>query len=145
MLDRVELELRDALKVTSVASHQSKVVVKGSGRYEEVGIAEDLTSASEIAAETSKPTHDAPIEREDAHQSEEPLKALLVRFGITTMVDTVVDLAVGNQADRQAMLAELLQQGHGPSTTLEPFHNPICIDQIAHSSIGGRVESLRLA
>ena len=71
-----------------------------------VKIADDLTLTTELVTNACEALHDGASEREHVNPPEHLYEGGLFATRIVTRVDTIIDLAVGNDADRQSILSK---------------------------------------
>ncbi len=85
----------------------------------DVEIAYDLALSPEIAPDAREPLHDAAAEGQYLHSSQKLAEACFRGLRIFAEVDAFVDLAKGDEADRQAIWRERRQQARGVSSSFE--------------------------
>ena len=78
----------------------------------------------------------------DVGDPKEVTKADLVPAAFGAKQNAFVNLAVGEYANREAIWCETLQQGDSRGPALQVICYPIAINQVFHSSTGGREERL---
>ena|SRR5947209_1276849 len=139
---RVEQEPVDTTEVPKVARHELEPVMDGGGSNQNIGIADDLPAPAEITSNGRKPAQDRPGQWQDIDAPEEGAECSLCTLWIPPLVDALVDLAVGHQADCDALGGK---QRDRRLPLHQIFSHPVGIDQVPHSSTGGRVEILRLS
>lgn len=134
----VECQARNPLKIAHVAGHEHKLILHRCGRNQKIVVVNRLTLPSQLPSNVGKPSHGRFHQRQDLHPLSEPTKNAFALLWVPTVIDAFVNLAVGDQADRQPLTPEASQQINGVLFPLEVIHHHIAIDQIAHRITGGR-------
>lgn len=99
----MELQICNTLEVPDVAGHQHQVMVDSRRGNQEVGIRDELAPPPQIAANTGKALHDGPIQGEYIDVAEEVAEARFCSFGISRVVNPLVDLTESDKADGKTL------------------------------------------
>lgn len=137
---RIELEVGDAVEMARVVGHQNQVVVQGRRRNEQIQVADELPLGAQRRPQVGKTAQDGAVQRQHLGTPQETQKDCLMTPRILPGIDPLIDLALGDEADGKPCVAQRGQRLHGRRTALQILDHPAGIDQIAHSSTGGREE-----
>src|SRR5829696_3772904 len=102
----VERQLWDATKVADIAGQQRQVMMHRGRRDQQIEIGNELASAPQLSAKAGKAFHDRVVERQEREASEKPAKARKLRRGVGSADRAFKELAVGDDADSQAVIAQ---------------------------------------
>jgi len=132
--------------VAAIASKKRRPVLNRRGCDQDVGVRDASAVGAKSTTNLRKTTHGRPIEGEHVDGAEKLSEATFVALCIVAVIDPVVDFAVRDDGDCEAILGGQARQDlDSIPLALEPVRDPVGIDEERHSSMGGRVEIRRLS
>lgn len=137
----VEREFGDIRVVSQVARDKLQAMLQGRCcDYEVEGTVTHTTAvALEFLTQPSATSRDCWRKGQSRHHRQEALELLLGAFGVETAQRPLVDLHVGDDADRDALGRKALDYGHRRGVVGEIRDDEIRVEQVGHD-LGGTAD-----
>ncbi len=84
-----------------VTRDHHQLVVEGRGCDEQIKIANDQSSAAQLATHAGEALHNPAVQWQYLDAAQKSHEDLLTRAGITSPVDPLINFAIGDEADRK--------------------------------------------
>lgn len=136
---------RDTLRISDVAGDQDSIVMDRGGCDQDIRVADRLPGCAQSATNDSEPPSDLRVDAKHADAAQEALEACLMPGRIMTVMDTPLDFANGDDAQRHPVGQELIEQGNRRRAPLEVIRYPIGVDDVRHRSTGGLTDRRRFS
>ena len=137
----IELEIRNPLEVATVASHYGEVMMQRGCRDQDVHLADRRALLLKVTANDRELPHDLQVEGDELDAFYEFIENLQRIGGVGGVVRTLIQLGVGDVADRQAFRGQFEQRLLCLTFSVKGINDLVRVDQVAgHSLTGGRVE-----
>lgn len=139
----VELQIREAHEVAHIAGNQSEIFRDGRRRNQQIHVGNELTLLAERGAQTRKLFDDGIGHGQDGEVTQERPEPIERGLGIRGPEGAFVDFRNRDDADRQTIITQALEQVLRTGAADGRVDQPIGINQIPHGRVIGRVPSSR--
>jgi phage portal protein BeeE len=104
---------------------------------QEIQVRDEPSLATQVGPEAAEHLHDRFREIQDRVAGQEPLERCEVAGGVGRKVDPFEEFAEAHDTDRQAVVAELVEQGAGRRYADDGVDQPIGVDEVRrHGRLG---------
>ena len=84
--------------------------MEGGRSNKKIRVAYDIAGTPQVSPDMGEPLHDPPIERQYVYASQELEERALAVLRVSPIVDSVVDLPIGDKANRKSLPCEACQE-----------------------------------
>jgi hypothetical protein len=112
--------------------------MQGSSSDEDIRLRKELATCPKLSSDECKSSRNCAVDAKHVYRSEKATKDRLVVPGIAAVIDALVDLPEGNDANGDAIVDQTIEERHSAGAAFEIVCDPVAVYEILHSSTGGR-------